>query len=112
MPECPNFHQVSSAASKDENPKKDEHPVERHVLSLANKISKSNGNGKISERDQGVRNNMQRDQVRPPKIAISMRHETAGGKEVIDEIHDGPPIRVSSFFQGVMTQARMLYHNS
>src|SRR5690606_20598463 len=51
------------SAEHDESREKQEHPVKNDILPLPHKINQGNGNGKISEGNQKVGNNMQYDQI-------------------------------------------------
>ncbi len=59
MPECPNFHEMASAASNDKNPKQPNYRDEGKIDTLADKINECDGDGIISDRNQKIGHSMQ-----------------------------------------------------
>jgi len=78
MPQVPNFQHVGAATSHDESAKKNKNETEGKIAPLTDKPEERKRNGKIGERNQRVRDDVEPDQARIPQVTVAMGHEIAG----------------------------------
>jgi hypothetical protein len=69
MPNHPDLHQVRPAAGHNEDCDADEHPVELQIFALVNEISERERDGKVSQCDQRVGDDVEPEHSRLPQIA-------------------------------------------
>jgi hypothetical protein len=75
-PDRHHFHEVGAATCNDEKPKRQEHPVKGNVAPcLVNQVRERDGDRKICDPDEGIRNHVGPHQAWIPQIAEQMRQE-------------------------------------
>src|SRR6185312_4311149 len=72
------------AARNDENSEAHENPVELQVFAPAHEIQQREWNREVSEGDQRVGQDVQRQDVRTPEVAHAVGHEAIGGEQVLE----------------------------
>ena len=77
VPDCPDTHDVSGAASQNEQRKRNEYPLEAQILALSRKRKQDERDCIIRSGDRGIRNDIEPKHGWVPTIAVPMRHEIA-----------------------------------
>jgi hypothetical protein len=75
------------AAGDNKDAEANEHPIERQITPLTNKINESEWNDEVRSRDQKIRDQMQAHQAGIPQVTMAMRHETVLAKETLEKFH-------------------------
>jgi hypothetical protein len=78
MPEIPDFQHMGAATGQDKNAEKNKNETKGEITALTDKPEERKRNGKIGERNQRVRDDVEPDQTRIPQVTVAMGHEIAG----------------------------------
>jgi hypothetical protein len=79
--ECQRFQTSShmgAATGQDKNAEKNKNETEGKIAALTDQPEERKRNGKIGERNQRVRDDVEPDQARIPQVTVAMGHEIAG----------------------------------
>ncbi|MNC74152.1 hypothetical protein D3C76_1638640 [compost metagenome] len=70
---------MAGPAGQDKHAKGREHPVERHVLALVDKVQEGEGDGDVGQGDQAIGDHIGPQQIRTPHVAMPVGHEALVG---------------------------------
>ena len=79
---------MGHATRNNEDAKKNEHPVKWEISTSSNKVDQGKWNREISGCDKKIRDDVQLNQPRVPKIAMAVRHEAVLTQKPMEEFHE------------------------